>query len=90
MKNLIALEKFISTLGWFQHQVRLIITVRREFEGFYGKASEDWETQVSIEIDSPDEKICPNIKFKGARFEDIEGVSIRAFGYIHKWKLQNL
>ncbi len=88
MKHLIELEKWISTLGWFQHQIRLIITVRREFEGFYGKASEDWETQVTIQIDSPDEKVCPNVTFKGARFEGIEGVAIRALDYIQKWKLQ--
>lgn len=84
------LENFVSSLGWFSHQVKLIITVRREFEGFYGKASEDWESQVSIEIVSPDEKICPNLKFTGARFEDIEGVSIRAIDFINKWRLSKV
>jgi len=50
VKNLIKLENKIQGLGWFSKQVQLIITLKSEFEGFYGKASEDWEKQVTIEI----------------------------------------
>lgn len=86
MKNLIELEKFVSGLGWFSRTVELKISLKVEFEGFYGKASEGWERQVIIELISPDEKICPNIKAIGNRFDTINQVAYDVLYQIGKWK----
>lgn len=69
------LENKIRNLGWFSGQVELLISLKSEFEGFYGKASEDWETRTTIEIKSPDETKIKNIKVVGTRFETINDVA---------------
>lgn len=89
MENLKKIEQFISTLGWFAGEVSLLISVNRSFEGYYGKASEDWETQIVIEIKSPKEDKCPNIKIVGNRYEKIEDVARRVLFLIDNWKEQN-
>ena len=86
MENLRNLQKFVCSLGWFSKSVKLTITLEREFEGYYGRASEDWETQVIIQIKSPDEKICPNIKVIGQRFDDIDRVSFLVLQKIETWR----
>ena len=77
MENLIKLENKIRGLGFFSKQIELNISLVSEFEGFYGKASENWEKQVVIEIKSPDEKIIKNVKVVGLRFEKIDDVALR-------------
>ncbi len=39
-----------------------------------------------IQIESPDETICPNIKVVGHRFEDIDTVAHRVLQMIETWK----
>ena len=77
MDNLMKLENKIRQLGFFSKQVKLNISLVSEFEGFYGKASEDWEKQVVIEIISPDEKVIKSVKIIGNRFEKINDVAGR-------------
>jgi len=50
MENLIKLQKFVWERGWFSKSIKLTITLESEFEGYYGKASEDWEKQVIIQL----------------------------------------
>jgi len=82
MNHLLELERKIRGLGWFSKQIQFIITTNVEFEGFYGKASEDWESQVIIEIKSPDEKIIKNIKVKGLRGMKIDDVAKQVLIYL--------
>ena len=84
------LEAFVSSLGWFSKTLKLIITLENEFEGFYGKASETWETRIKIEIQSPDENICPNVSITGNRFDTIDDVAKAVLNYIENWKADNL
>jgi len=86
MENLRDLQKFVWNLGWFSKSVKLTITLESEFEGYYGRASEDWEKQVTIQIESPDETICPNIKVVGQRLEGIDKVSFRVLEMIETWR----
>jgi len=86
MENLIKLQKFVWERGWFSKSIKLTITLESEFEGYYGKASEDWEKQVIIQLESFDENICPNIKVIGNRFEDIDSVAVRILLKIEEWK----
>jgi hypothetical protein len=71
LKNVKDLQKFVWGLGWFSKSVKLTIT---------------WEKQVVIQIESPDETICPNIKVVGHRFEDIDTVAHRVLQMIETWK----
>jgi len=73
------LQDFIVRLGFFSKSVKLTIVLESQFEGFYGKASEDWEQQVTIQIESPDEKICPTIKVVGQRYEYIDDCGLSCF-----------
>jgi len=75
MENLKKLENKIDGLGWFLKQVELKISLKSRFEGFYGKASEDWEQQVTIEITSPDDSIIKNVKVVGNRGDKIDDVA---------------
>ena len=84
--NLQKLDRYISNLGWFTGTVTLIVTLENEFEGFYGKASETWETRIKIEIQSPDENICPNVNITGGRFDRIDDVAEKVLNIIEKWK----
>ena len=86
MENLRDLQKFVWNLGWFSKSVKLTITLESEFEGYYGRASEGWEKQVIIQIESPDETICPNIKVIGQRFDDIDKVSFLVLQKIETWR----
>ena len=86
MENVKDLQKFVWGLGLFSKSVKLTITLESQFEGYYGKASEDWEKQVVIQIESPDETKCPNIKVVGQRFEDIDKVSFRVLQMIETWR----
>jgi hypothetical protein len=52
MNNLIELEKRITSLGWFAGRIKLEILLENEFEGFYGKANENWNSRVSIRLSS--------------------------------------
>jgi|GEM_PF-3299951 len=86
MKNVKDLQRFVWNLGWFANSVKLSITLENQFEGFYGKASEDWEKQVIIELSSPDETKCPNIKIIGSRFDDIDAVAFKMLKMIEVWR----
>jgi hypothetical protein len=77
MKNIKELEIKIRNLGFFSGKIQLLISLTSEFEGFYGKASEDWEKQVVIEIKSSDESVIKSIKVFGKRFESIDDVAGR-------------
>ena len=75
MENLKKLENKIYGLGWFSKQIELRVSLKSEFEGFYNKASEDWEQQVTIEIVSPDNSIIKNVKVVGGRGDKIDDVA---------------
>lgn len=77
MKNITSLEKMINSVGWFTGQLELKISIKSEFEGFYGKASEDWERQVTIEIICPKDLKFKSTKIVGNRFEGINEVAGR-------------
>jgi hypothetical protein len=77
--------------------VKLIITLESQFEP--QRASEDWEKQVIIQIESPNKMTkqnCPNIKVVGQRFEvdiDIkvvgqrfEDIDFRVLQMIETWR----
>ena len=86
MENVIDLQKFVWGLGWFSKSVKLTITIESQFEGFYGRASEDWEKQVAIQLESPDETKCPNIKVIGQRFDDMDKVAFQVLKMIDSWR----
>ena len=75
MENVKKLENYISSLGWFGKTIILTIKLENAFEGFYGKASEDWETRVTIIVESPDEKKCKNVKVVGLQYQRIDDVA---------------
>ena len=77
MEKLKELEKTIRDLGFFKGQVELKISLRNEFEGFYGILSDTWESQVSIEIISPNENVINNVKVIGRREGSISDVASR-------------
>ncbi|NBV27935.1 hypothetical protein EBS02_02795 [bacterium] len=87
MENVKELQKFVWGLGWFSKSIKLTITLESQFEGYYGRASEDWEKQVIIQLESPDETICPNIKVVGQQFDDIDKVAYHVLQMIENWKL---
>jgi hypothetical protein len=89
MENIKELQKFVWGLGWFSKSIKLTITLESRFEGYYGRASEDWEKQVIIQLESPDETICPNIKVIGQRFDDIDKVAYHVLQMIENWKLSS-
>ena len=75
MENVKNLENYISSLGLFGKTITLTIKLENAFEGFYGKASEDWETRVTIQVESPDEKKCKNVKVVGLQYQRINDVA---------------
>jgi hypothetical protein len=80
MENLKLLERKVANQGWFGGELQLKITLKNQFEGYYGRASESWETQVEIEIVAPNNQSMtdtqiPNIKVTGNRFQTIEDVA---------------
>lgn len=85
MSNLLELEKKVKNMGWFSGRRSLIITLDCEFEGFYGKASETWESQVKIEFKStkPDTKLTVT----GNRGDSIEDLSRKILEMINNQKL---
>ena len=88
--NLQKLDRYISNLEWFTGTVKLFIELENQFEGFYGKASERWETRIIIEIKSPDESICPNLRIVGDRFDRIEDVAEKILDCIEKWESEKV
>jgi hypothetical protein len=86
MENFRELQRFVSGLGWFTGTMELKVSLQNQFEGFYGKASESWEKQVTIEVISSDEKLCPNIKITGKQYDDIDKVSWQVLKQIETWK----
>ena len=81
MNNLEQLIKDFERIAWYTGKSNLKINIFGEFEGFYGKASEDWEHSIVIEsnevIDSAGEIIWPSLKVTGKRFEDLDSVAKR-------------
>lgn len=85
MDNLLELERFIRQQGWFGGTLELVITLKSAFEGFSGRASETWEQQVTIEIKSPDKKICPDVKLVSKEAEWIDDVAKRALATVKNY-----
>ena len=70
MQNLL---KKINNLGWFVGEFDLQINIKRSFEGYSGKATEDWETQYSIKSKGlNDGEIFPIINEKSKSYETFE------------------
>ena len=86
MENFRELQRFVSGLGWFAGTVELNVKLQNQFEGFYGKASESWEIQITIELKSPDETKCPNIKIVGKQYDDIDKISWQVLKQIEIWR----
>lgn len=86
MENVRELQKFIWNLGMFSGAIKLTITLESQFEGYSGRATECWEKQASIQIESKDENICPNIKIIGREGDDIDAVAYRVLKIIEDWK----
>lgn len=78
MQNLKHLEQWIRSLGWYGGKLNLIIKTEHEFEGFYGKASETWESRVSISISKVEEQgkiVVPDLEVIGHRSDNINSVA---------------
>ncbi len=89
MDNLKELEKFVNSLGWFGGTAKLSISLERAFEGFSGRASETWESQVVIELSVVKEAgkiICPSIKVIGKQYCDIDTVAGQVLQQLKEWK----
>ncbi len=89
MENLKQLQQFIWNLGWFSGEAKLSITLCSQFEGFSGRASEDWEKQVIItlsEVANDTFVICPAIRVVGLTGQDIDTVAGRVMREISLWK----
>ncbi len=84
MSKLKELETIIRTAGGFSGQLKLLISVVSEFEGFYGKASEDWEKQTIIEIIVPKDSKYKSIKIVGNRFDTIDNVAGKVLDELNK------
>ncbi len=87
------LQNIIKKMGWYTGKSQLLITYEGEFEGFYGKASEDWEQQAVIQLkevkNSSGVIICPEIKVKGTAYESIEDVARKAIKLYENWYATN-
>ena len=90
MENLKQLQQFVRGTGWYSGTLKLTIELKCKFEGFYGKASETWESQVLIELSSPDEKMFPNVKVLGKRYESIDDVAKIVMQQIGDWQYRQL
>lgn len=70
------LYRYFYGLGWFIGKLNFQITMNREFEGFYGIASESWETQFHATCNeirnSNGFVLIPKIDMVSKRFEDID------------------
>lgn len=88
MDNLKEVERFIRNVGWYAGRLKLDIQTESEFEGFSGRASETWETRVTIEIKSPDETKAPTIKVVGKTGDDIDKVAGLVLEQIKNWKIK--
>jgi hypothetical protein len=86
MEYVLKLQQFVWGLGWFTGKVQLTITLKSEFEGFYGRASENWEKQVVIKLESPDTAKCPSLTVIGKRHEGIDEVAKEVLAAIEEWK----
>jgi len=80
MENLKRLECFIRNHGWYSGKLKLEISLVGEFEGFYGKASEDWEHQVKISIHGGK---LPDIEIVGGRHDNIDKVAEKVYQKLH-------
>lgn len=80
MNNLMELENRINSSGWYGGVLEMKITLQSSFEGFYGRASESWEQQVTIEIIAPEDSKFKNIKIVGQRYETIDKVAFKVLG----------
>ena len=93
LQPLKVLQNVIKKMGWYTGKSQLLITYEGEFEGFYGKASEDWEQQAVVELkevkNSSGEIICPGIKVKGTAYESIEDVARKVVQLLEKWDSEN-
>ena len=93
LQPLKSLQNIIKKMGWYTGTSQLIITYEGAFEGFYGKASEDWEQQATIELkeikNSSGEIICPAIKVKGTAYESIEDVARKTVKLYENWNVTN-
>ncbi len=93
LQPLKSLQSIINKIGWYTGKSQLLITYEGEFEGFYGKASEDWEQQAVIELkeikQSNGDVICPAIKVKGACRESIEDVALKVVKLYNNWSAAN-
>ena len=89
LQPLKSLQNIIKKMGWYTGKSQLLITYEGDFEGFYGKASEDWEQQAVVELkeikNSSGEIICPAIKVKGNAYESIEDVARKAVKLYENW-----
>ena len=87
------LQQIINRAGFYSGKSRLLITYEGEFEGFYGKASEDWEQQAVIQLkeikNSNDEIMIPEIKVIGLRNESIEQVARKVVIIYERWKINS-
>ncbi len=84
MTNIEKLINYFNRLGWFTGKAELIFKIENEFEGFYGKASEDWEKRASIEIIGIYDHQLKSFKIVGKRFETLDDVALQVLNEIAK------
>ena len=80
MENLKRLINKVSGAGWFGGELNLSINIYNSFEGYYGRASETWETSIVIEsneVKNFDKVVFPAIKVVGKRHETIDNIARR-------------
>lgn len=79
MSNIRELEKYINEINWFTGSIEMNVLLERTFEGYWGKASETWESRVTIEIKkvnyNSNTVTLPDIKVVGNRWDGIDDVA---------------
>ena len=93
LQPLKSLQSIIKKIGWYTGKSQLLITYEGEFEGFYGKASEDWEQQATVELkeikQSNGDIVCPGLKVKGTFGESIEDIALKVVKLYNNWVAAN-
>lgn len=75
--NVQQLEQAVIDTGWYKGRLTLTLVVEGEFEGFWGRANEDWNFRVRISVSCDDPKI-PSFELVGNRNQRLEDLAREA------------
>lgn len=73
-------------LGWYTGTRDLLkVTMKGEFEGFYGKASESWEHQYEIVVKIPPKQSNDHdfiFQAKSKRYQSLDNLALSVLNWI--------